>query len=147
MKPRKLSQLRCRVRIRVKAAFRTKNKQPEVFTRLTIANQKVGKRMKHIVPAIAVAAVLTLGSWTPLFADEDDEQVISLSDVPAAVQKTFNDEAAGGKIVRVEKEESNFEAVIEKNGKQTGVEVSADGKVVSRHDQSKEHKEKGEKGE
>jgi len=147
MKPRKLSQLRCRVRIRVKAAFRTKNKQPEVFTRLTIANQKVGKRMKHIVPAIAVAAVLTLGSWTPLFADEDDEQVISLSDVPAAVQKTFNDEAAGGKIVRVEKEESNFEAVIEKNGKQTGVEVSADGKVVSRHDESKEHKEKGEKGE
>ena len=103
--------------------------------------------MKHIVPAIAVAAVLTLGSWTPLFADEDDEQVISLSDVPAAVQKTFNDEAAGGKIVRVEKEESNFEAVIEKNGKQTGVEVSADGKVVSRHDESKEHKEKGEKGE
>jgi len=147
MKPRKLSQLRCRVRIRVKAVFRTKNKQPEAFTRLTIANQKVGKRMKHIVPAIAVAAVLTLGSWTPLFADEDDEQVISLSDVPAAVQKTFNDEAAGGKIVRVEKEESNFEAVIEKNGKQTGVEVSADGKVVSRHDESKEHKEKGEKGE
>ena len=103
--------------------------------------------MKHIVPAIAVAAVLTLGSWTPLFADEEDEQVISLSDVPAAVQKTFNDEAAGGKIVRVEKEESNYEAVIEKNGKQTGVEVSADGKVVSRHDESKEHKEKGEKGE
>jgi hypothetical protein len=131
----------------VNTALRAKNKQPEAFTRLTIANEKVGTRMKHIVPAIAVAAVLTLGSWTPLFADEEDEQVISLSDVPAAVQKTFNDEAAGGKIVRVEKEESNYEAVIEKNGKQTGVEVSADGKVVSRHDESKEHKEKGEKGE
>jgi len=61
--------------------------------------------------------------------------------------KTFNDEAAGGKIVRVEKEESNYEAVIEKDGKQTGVEVSADGKVVSRHDEKKEDKEKGEKDE
>ena len=96
---------------------------------------------------MAVATVLTLGAWTPLFAEDEDEQVISISDVPAAVQKTFNDEAAGGKIVRVEKEESNYEAVIEKDGKQTGVEVSADGKVVSRHNESKEHKEKGEKGE
>jgi len=102
---------------------------------------------KHIVPAMAVATVLALGAWAPLFAEEEDEQVISISDVPAAVQKTFNDEAAGGKIVRVEKEESNYEAVIEKDGKQTGVEVSADGKVVSRHNESKEHKEKGEKGE
>ena len=96
---------------------------------------------------MAVATVLAFGAWTPLFAEEEDEQVISISDVPAAVQKTFNDEAAGGKIVRVEKEESNYEAVIEKDGKQTGVEVSADGKVVSRHNESKEHKEKEEKGE
>ena len=96
---------------------------------------------------MAVATVLTLGAWTPLSAEEEKEEAISMSDVPAAVQKTFNDEAAGGKIVRVEKEENNYEAVIEKNGKQTGVEVSADGKVVSRHDEKKEHKGKGEKGE
>jgi len=103
--------------------------------------------MKHIVPVMAIATVLTLSAWTPLFAEEENEEAISMADVPAAVQKTFNDEAAGGKIVRVEKEESNFEAVIEKDGKQTGVEVSPDGKVVSRHDEKKEHKEKGEKGE
>src|SRR5207302_9124355 len=103
--------------------------------------------MKHIVPVIAVATAMTLSAWTPLFAEEENEQAISMSDVPAAVQKTFSDEAAGGKIVRVEKEENNYEAVIEKDGKQTGVEVSADGKVVSRHNESKEHKEKGEKGE
>ena len=96
---------------------------------------------------MAVATVLTLGAWTTLSAEEEREEAINMSDVPAAVQKTFNDEAAGGKIVRVEKEESNYEAVIEKDGKQTGVEVSADGKVVSRHDEKKEHKEKGEKDE
>jgi hypothetical protein len=103
--------------------------------------------MKYIVPVIAVATVMTLGAWTPLSAEEEKEETINMSDVPAAVQKTFNDEAAGGKIVRVEKEENNYEAVIEKGGKQTGVEVSPDGKVVSRHDEKKEHKEKGEKGE
>ena len=103
--------------------------------------------MKHIVSVIAVATVLALGAWMPLFAEEEKEEAISMSEVPAAVQKTFNDEAAGGKIIRVEKEENNYEAVIEKDGKQTGVEVSADGKVVSRHDEKKEHKEKGEKGE
>ena len=103
--------------------------------------------MKHIVPAIAVATVLTLGAWTITSAEEEKEKAISMSDVPAGVQKTFNDEAAGGKIVRVEKEENNYEAVIEKDGKQTGVEVSPDGKVVSRHNEKKEHKEKGEKGE
>ncbi len=96
---------------------------------------------------MAMATVLTLGAWTTVSAEEENEEAISMSDVPAVVQKTFNDEAAGGKIVRVEKEESNYEAVIEKNGKQTGVEVSPDGKVVSRHDEKKEHKEKGEKGE
>ena len=96
---------------------------------------------------MAMATVLTLGAWTTVSAEEENEEAISMSDVPAVVQKTFNDEAAGGKIVRVEKEESNYEAVIEKNGKQTGVEVSPDGKVVSRHDEKKEHKEKGEKDE
>jgi plastocyanin len=103
--------------------------------------------MKHIVPAIAVAAVLTLGSLASLSAEEEKEESISTSDVPAAVQKTAEAEAKGGTIVRWEKEGSNYEAVIEKSGKQAGVEVSPDGKVVSRHDETKEHKEKGEKGE
>jgi hypothetical protein len=102
--------------------------------------------MKHIVPVLALAAVLTLGVWTPAFAEEEEES-ISASSVPAAVQKAVEPEAKGGTIVRWEKEGKNYEAVIEKDGKQTGVEVTADGKVVSRHDESKEHKEKGEKGE
>ena len=46
--------------------------------------------------------------------------------------------------MRWEKERNNYEAVIENGGKQTGVEITADGKVVSRHDEAKEHKEKGE---
>jgi hypothetical protein len=65
--------------------------------------------------------------------------------VPAAIQKAAEREAKGGNIVRWEKEGANYEAVIEKSGKQTGIEMDANGKVVSRHDEAKEHKEKGEK--
>jgi hypothetical protein len=51
----------------------------------------------------------------------------------------------GGTIVRWEKEGANFQAVIEKNGKQIGVEMDANGKVLSKHNEAKEHKEKGAK--
>ena len=77
--------------------------------------------------------------------EKEEEQSISSSDVPAAVQKAADTEAKGGKIVRWEKEGANYEAVIDKNGKQWGVAFDANGKVVSKHDESKEHKEKGEK--
>ena len=103
--------------------------------------------MKHMVPVIAVATVLTLGNWVPLSAEEEKEEGLSASAVPAEVQKAAEAEAKGGKIVRWEKEGSNFEAVVEKGGKQTGVEITPDGKVVSRHNESKEHKEKGDKDE
>jgi plastocyanin len=100
--------------------------------------------MRHIVPVIAVATGLALSAWTTLWAEEEREEKVNASDVPAAVQKAAEAEAKGGTIVRWEKEGANFEAVIDNNGKQTGVELTPNGKVVSRHDESKEHKEKGE---
>jgi hypothetical protein len=104
--------------------------------------------MKRIIQVIAATTLLSLGTWATLFADEEKEESLSASSVPAAVQRAAEAEAQGGSIVRWEKEEdNNYEAVIEKNGKQTGIEFTVDGKVVSRHDEAKEHKEKGEKGE
>jgi plastocyanin len=93
----------------------------------------------------AVSAGLAFGVAAQAKEKEHEEQSISSTDVPAAVQQAAQAEAKGGTIVRWEKEGANFEAVIEKNGKQIGVEMDANGKVVSKHDESKEHKEKGEK--
>jgi len=76
---------------------------------------------------------------------KEKEESISSSDVPAAVQKAADTQAKGGKIVRWEKEGANYEAVIEKNGKEWGFKFDANGKVVSKHSESAEHKEKGEK--
>ena len=77
--------------------------------------------------------------------EKHEEETVSQADVPMAVQKSAEGEAMGGRIVRWEKEGRNYEAVIEKNGKKWGIEINAGGKVLSKHDEGKEHKEKGEK--
>jgi plastocyanin len=73
---------------------------------------------------------------------EHEEENISKADVPAAVQTAAETEAKGGSIVRWEKEGADYEAVIKKNGKEWGVKFDANGKVLGKHDESKE---KGEK--
>ena len=92
----------------------------------------------------AVSAGLALGVVAQA-KEKEEEQSISSSDVPAAVQQAADAQAKGGKIVRWENEGANYEAVIEKNGKQWGFKFDANGKVVSKHDEGKEKGEKGEK--
>ena len=96
----------------------------------------------NLLMAAVVSASLAFGVAAQ--AKEHEEQNISSSDVPAAVQKAADAQAKGGKIVRWEKEGVDYEAVIDKKGKQWGVEMDANGKVLSKHDESKEHKENGE---
>jgi hypothetical protein len=98
----------------------------------------------NLIIAALVSAGLAFGV-TAQAKEKEEEQTISSSDVPQAVQQAAQAEAKGGTIVRWEKEGSNYEAVVEKNGKQTGIEMDANGKVLSKHDEAKEHKEKGEK--
>jgi uncharacterized membrane protein YkoI len=93
----------------------------------------------------AVSAGLAFGVVAQAKEKKHEEETINSSDVPAAVMKTAETEAKGGKIVRWEKEGANYEAVIEKNGKEWGFKFDANGKVVSKHEEGKEHKEKGEK--
>jgi hypothetical protein len=90
----------------------------------------------------AVSAGLAFGV---VAQGQEKEESISSSDVPAAVQQAADKQAKDGKIVRWEKEGTNYEAVIEKNGKEWGFKFDANGKMVSKHEESKEHKEKGEK--
>ena len=104
--------------------------------------------MKHIVPAIAVATVLTFGAWTTVFAEEENEQTVKMSDLPAAVQTTIKDKVGSNDIVKIEKKTEDgkivFEAVVNKNGKEWSIEVNEKGKFLKEYEESKE-KEKGEK--
>jgi hypothetical protein len=102
-------------------------------------------KTKNLLTVAAVSAGLTFSVVAQAKEEKHEEQSISSTDVPAAVQQAAQAEAKGGTIVRWEKEGANFEAVVNKNGKQIGVEMDASGKVLSKHNEAKEHKEKGEK--
>ena len=74
--------------------------------------------------------------------EKHEEETISRADVPMAVQTAAKNEAKDGRIVRWQKEGRDYEAVIEKNGKKWGIEINANGKVLGKHDGSKEQREK-----
>lgn len=93
----------------------------------------------------AVSAGLSLGVAAQAGEKKHEEENISTSDVPAAVQTAADSHAKGGKIVRWEKEGANYEAVIEKDGKEWGFKFDADGKLLGKHEESKEKGEKTEK--
>ena len=97
-------------------------------------------KAKKLIVA-AVSAALSFSVIAQAEEEKHEEQTINSSDVPAAVQQAAQAEAKGGSIIRWEKEGANFEAVIQKNGRQIGVEMDANGKVLSRHSEAKEHKE------
>ena len=104
--------------------------------------------MKYIVPVIAVATVMTLGAWTALSAEEENEQTVKMSDLPAAVQTTIKDKAGSNEIAKIEKKTEEgktvYEAVVNKEGKEWSIEVDANGKFLKKYEESKK-KEKGEK--
>jgi plastocyanin len=95
--------------------------------------------MKTIVTSSVLAVGLALCLPFALAKEKKhQEESITQSEVPATVQQAAETEAKGGKIVRWEKEGANYEAVIEKGGKEWGFKFDANGKVLSKHEESKE---------
>jgi hypothetical protein len=102
-------------------------------------------KTKHILTVAVVSAGLAIAGTAQAHEGKHEEQNISSSDVPAAVQQAAQAEAKGANIVRWEKEGANYEAVINQNGKEIGIAINPSGKVLSKHSEAKEHNEKGEK--
>ena len=100
-------------------------------------------KTKNLFAAAVISAGLAFAGVAQAKDREHEEQGINSSEVPTAVQQAAQVEAKGGSILRWEKEGANYEAVIQKNGKQIGVEMDANGKVLSKHNEAKEHKKQG----
>jgi|SRR5207248_9955287 len=98
----------------------------------------------RLLTIAAVSAGLAFGAIAFGHGKEKEEN-LSSSDVPAAVQKAADTQAKGGKIVRWEKEGANYEAVVEKGGKEWGFKFDANGKMLGKHSEAGEKGEKGEK--
>ena len=101
--------------------------------------------MKTIVTTFVVGLAFAVAASTASANTKTSQHhTLKLSDTPSAVQKTVNEQASGGKLVRVEKEKRNgkmvYEAIVAKDGKHTGIEISDDGSVVSTHDEKMEHR-------
>ena len=100
-------------------------------------------RTKNLLAVTAVGAGLAIAGMVQAHEGKHEEQSINSSEVPASVQQAAKTEAKGANIVRWEKEGTNYEAVINENGKEVGVAISPTGKVLNRHDEAKEHKGEG----
>ena len=102
-------------------------------------------RTQNLLAMTAVSAGLAIAGIVQANEGKHEEQSINSSDVPAAVQQAAKAEAKGANIVRWEKEGTNYEAVINKNGKEVGIAINSAGKVLHRHDEAKEQKGTGAK--
>jgi len=72
-------------------------------------------------------------------AGEHKSEVVDLKTLPAAVQKTITDKAAGGTVVRVQREDDkngkwNYEVIVKTDGKEWGFEVDPNGKYMKKRD-------------
>ena len=102
-------------------------------------------KTRNLLTVAAVSAGLVFGMSAQAKEEKHEEQTINSSDVPAAVQQAAQTAAKGANIVRWEKEGGNYEAVINKNGKEIGIAIDPSGKVLNRHSEAKEHKGEGSK--
>ena len=102
-------------------------------------------KTKNLLTVAAVSTGLVFGVTAQAKEEKHEEQIVKSSDVPAAVQQAAQTAAKGANIVRWEKEGANYEAVINKNGKENGIAIDPSGKVLGRHSEAKEHEGEGSK--
>jgi hypothetical protein len=102
-------------------------------------------RTQNLLTITAVSAGLAIAGIVQANEGKHQEQSLNSSEVPAAVQQAAKTEAKGANIVRWEKEGTNYEAVINENGKEVGIAINPTGKVLNRHDEAKEQKGKRSK--
>jgi hypothetical protein len=90
------------------------------------------------VLAIAIGVGFTLSAAAEKPGKHPGEKV-DLKSLPEAVQKTINEKAAGGQIVKVVREDDpdgkwNYEAFVKASGKESLFEVDPNGNFVKQHE-------------
>ena len=84
--------------------------------------------------AIGVGLTLSAGAQPGKHPGEK----VDLKSLPADVQQTINEKAAGGKVVKVMREDDpdgkwNYEVFVTTNGKASGFEIDPNGKFLREH--------------
>jgi hypothetical protein len=92
---------------------------------------------RKAVLAIAIGVGLTLGATAQ--PGKHPGEKVDLKSLPASVQETIKEKAAGGNITKVLREDDpdgrwNYEVFVTANGKASGFEVDPNGKFVKNHE-------------
>jgi hypothetical protein len=102
-------------------------------------------KITRLIAAIAVSAGLTIGPA----ASAQEETPVDIKDVPSPAQTTIKEKVGNDQIVRIAKETRKgkecYDAVVNRNGKETAIRVDANGKFLGTHPEKAEKKEKSEK--
>ena len=101
--------------------------------------------MKKIIAILSIVVITSLACPALLSAEEENEQTVQMSDLPAAVQTTIKNKAGTDEIEKkMEDGEIVYEAVVNRNGEEWGIEVNEQGKFLKEYEESKENEEQGE---
>jgi len=97
-------------------------------------------RTKSLLLTIVISAGLACGVAAQV--REQPGEMVQMKSLPASVQQTINQKAAGGEIVRVKREDDtngrwNYEVVVRSQGKEWGFEVDPNGKLLRAHGEKK----------
>jgi uncharacterized protein YpmB len=101
-------------------------------------------KITKLIPAIVVSVGLIFG----VAAQAVEETPVEMKDLPAAAQSTIKEKAGSDQIVRIQKETRKgkecYDAIVNKNGKETAIRVEANGKFLGTHQEKIEQKTKSE---
>jgi len=93
---------------------------------------------------LLLTAVISAGFACILTAQAKEQpgEMVQVKALPASVQQTINQKAAGGEIVSVKREDDangrwNYEVVVRSQGKEWGFEVDPSGKLLKTHGEKK----------
>ncbi len=101
-------------------------------------------KMTKLIPAIVMSISLIFG----VAAQAIEETPVEMKDLPAAAQSTIKEKAGNDQILRIQKENRKgkecYDAIVNKNGKETAIRVDANGKFIGTHQEKVEQKTKSE---
>ena len=94
-------------------------------------------KMTKAVLAVAIGVGFTLGAAAQ--PGKHPGEKVDLKSLPASVQATIKEKAAGGQIVKVLREDDpdgkwNYEVFVKASGKDSGFEVDPNGQFVKQHE-------------
>jgi uncharacterized membrane protein YkoI len=97
-------------------------------------------KIKSLLLTVVIGAGLDCGLAAQV--RERPGEMVQVKSLPASVQQTINQKAAGGQIVRVKREDDangrwNYEVVVRSQGKEWGFEVDPSGKLLRTHGEKK----------